>query len=314
MAHEIWTSIKDSGNRQLIENFSSRFADTPYALAAQAQLSMLTPKPPRSEMPETNKPAKEIIDTTSKMRIFGPHAMVPIKGDCYWMGSKPGYGSESDEKYHQVCVKDFMIDRYEVTFEAYDNFANDTGRKLPGDEKMGRGSRPVINVDWKDARSYAEWASRKYGAKFRLPTEAEWEYACRGSDIDSKFCGGNDAQNVAVHNAESTMPVGSKSPNSIGLYDMSGNAWEMTCSPYDWEHNSIAHAMQMGEYDGGEVKCLEDNPNGTDISFVFRGGSWEGSDRDIRAANRRVNVSASVWTYLEHDTISNLGFRLVADP
>jgi hypothetical protein len=116
----------------------------------------------------------------------GPE-MVWIPAGDFQMG-----GSYSSEKpVHQVSVSAFAMGRYEVTFEEYDRFAEATGREKPGDEGWGRGNRPVINVSWNDATAYMEWLSTQTGKKYRLPTEAEWEYAARAG-TDTKYWWGNE--------------------------------------------------------------------------------------------------------------------------
>jgi CHAT domain-containing protein/formylglycine-generating enzyme required for sulfatase activity len=242
------------------------------------------------------------VDTA--ITAYGPHEMVSIKSDCFEMGTyagQPGY--QSDSRAHNACVNHFMIDRYEVTFAAYDAFAKATNRDLPDDEGMGRGLRAVINVDWEDARAYAAWATEQFGIQFRLPTEAEWEYACRGGGRIEDFCGGNDPAEVAVYDQDSTLPVGSRKPNALGLYDMSGNAWEMTCSPYD-----VQFSFAQAGYAGGEETCVEESPRG-DVSLVFRGGGWDSDTDEIRSTRRRVNIVRS----FAEPYISTMGFRLVAD-
>jgi len=310
VARDVWQAIKDSGNPELIQNFSKRFADTPYAMAAEARLAMLTSQdaPSKTVEPKPEKTADAAVKKVDEIKKYGPHEMVQIDSQCYQIGTSPlEPGHQGDEKEHQACFNTFMIDRYEVTFDAYDKFAQATGRELPDDESMGRGRRPVINVDWDDARAYAAWASNKYGARFRLPTEAEWEYACLGGGRGEPYCGGYNPAEVAVYHQATTEPVGSKKPNALGLYDMSGNAWEMTCSPYDIEF-SIVNA----EYAGGEMKCLEKSPRG-DVTLVFRGGSWESPSKYIRGARRRINFYGGNTAFGE-PIVSNMGFRLVVDP
>ncbi len=309
VARDVWQAIKESENLDLLTNFSTRFSDTPYAMAAEVRIAMLSvdDEPAKAIEPKPENPAMKAVAKVDGIIKFGPHEMIKISSGCFRIGSgRKAPGHQGDEKEALACFQKFMIDRYEVTFESYDKFANETGRDLPDDAGMGRGRRPVINVDWDDARAYAAWASDKYGIHFRLPTEAEWEYTCRGGGRFEQYCGSRDPNEVAVYNQLATSPVGSKKANALGLYDMSGNAWEMTCSPYDFEA-SIVNA----EYGGGEIKCLEKSPR-QDISLVFRGGSWESPSKEIRATRRRINSFKSA-THFSEPYISTLGFRLVAE-
>jgi formylglycine-generating enzyme required for sulfatase activity len=280
-------------------------------IAAESQLAMLSKPVHPARPPSTMQAAKEPMEVIVESRSYGPHEMVYLKADCYLMGSEVGrIGRHSDESAHQVCLNAFLIDRYEVTFEAYDEFAQVTGRDLPDDDGMGRGRRPVINVDWDDARAYAQWAGDKYGAQFRLPTEAEWEYACRSGGQDEEYCGSSDPKKVAVFWSDETSPVGSKNSNKIGLYDMSGNAWEMTCSPYK---SGSSFSTAYGDYTGEETTCIEENP-GTGKTLIFRGGSWESDVDEIRARTRKFNSQYTGGGGYSPPWINELGFRLVAEP
>ncbi|MCP4040462.1 MAG: formylglycine-generating enzyme family protein, partial [Gammaproteobacteria bacterium] len=158
-----------------------------------------------------------------------------IESGCFTMGSsRDDQTAYSNEKpAHEVCVeKDFKIGSYEVTFEQYEWFTTATYRDLPSDDGWGQGKQPVINVDWGDARDYAAWLSKQTGKPYRLPTEAEWEYAAKSGSKGHTWSGTPDESalgNYAWYNKNSngqTHPVGEKLPNGFGLYDMSGNAWE----------------------------------------------------------------------------------------
>ena len=139
---------------------------------------------------------------------------------------------------NKVSMKSFYMGKYEVTFAEYDQFAEATGRDKPDDRGWGRGNRPVIKVSWHDATAYAKWLSEQTGGTYRLPTEAEWEYAAR-ADTSSKYWWGNE---IGSNNAncdgscgdsfEYTSPVGSFSANPFGLHDTAGNVWEWTCSEF----------------------------------------------------------------------------------
>jgi sulfatase modifying factor 1 len=202
----------------------------------------------------------------------------------------------SDETQHRVTLSAFKMSEYEVTFEQYDLFCEATGREKPSDEGWGRGNRPVINVSWHDATAFAEWMG------CRLPTEAEWEYACRAGTTTPFNTGENlttaqanyDGNSPYFKNAkgeyrEKTLPVGSFAPNAYGLYYMHGNVWEW-CS--DWWANYQTAAQT--------------NPTGPESGSnrVYRGGSWRNFARNCRAAYR----NSSRPGYLN----DSIGFRLVS--
>lgn len=245
--------------------------------------------------------------TTSAQSTLEPK-MARIPGGCFQMGSPTSEKDRSDdERQHQVCVESFEMGQYEVTFEEYDQFCAATKREKPRDEGWGRRKQPVINVSWADAMTYAEWLSQQTGKKYRLPTEAEWEYACRGGKEGERYCGGNDVGQMAWYGSsfvqktadglgQFSRPVferppprhiGLKAANGFGLYDMSGNVWEWTCSVYE------------KKYGGAEQKCADKNTSG---SMAVRGGSWDSNPDSVRSANRD-------WTGPSYRN-TNRGFRL----
>ena len=162
------------------------------------------------------------------------HEFIFIKGDMFFFGDTNTVISEQPK--FTVSLSDYYISRYETTFEQYDAFCDATGKPRPYDNGRGRGERPVINVSWKDSKEYCDWLSEKYSKKFDLPTEAQWEYAARGGMFSKgfKYSGSNEAEDVSVGyndpHGQSAL-VGSKAPNELGIYDMTGNAFEW-CS--DW--------------------------------------------------------------------------------
>ncbi|MDS4029606.1 MAG: SUMF1/EgtB/PvdO family nonheme iron enzyme [Candidatus Contendobacter sp.] len=205
--------------------------------------------------------------------------MVQIPGGCFQMGSPAKEADRNDdERQHQVCVDNFEISQYEVTFEEYDRFCAATKRGKPIDAGWGRGQRPVIDVDWNDAVAYAEWLSRQTGKRYRLPTEAEWEYAARAGTTTAYWWGKDIGRNRAncegcgsQWDNQKTSPVGSFDPNPWKLYDTAGNVWEWTCSAYDQN------------YGGAEQTCANNNLTSP---RSLRGGSWINPPAWVRSAGR----------------------------
>jgi formylglycine-generating enzyme required for sulfatase activity len=189
----------------------------------------------------------------------------------------------------------FAISKYEVTFAEYDRFAAATGRSLPGDQGWGRGSRPVINVSWEDAKAYADWLYEKTGKEFRLPSEAEWEYACR-ADTHTRFYTGDTDEDLDKagwcweNSGSQTHPVGEKAPNAWGVYDTHGNVWEWVED--DW-HGSYEGAPKDGS-------AWVNNPRG--FIRVMRGGSWNIGSEFCRSVRRNGNPPGC--------RINDVGFRL----
>src|SRR5262245_42158522 len=156
----------------------------------------------------------------------GMPEMLVVPGGSFKMGDVQGGGDpEVEVPVHTVRIqKPFAIGRYEVTFDEYDQFAKARNRKLPDDEGWGRGPRPVINVSWDDAAAYAKWLSEQTGNRYRLPTEAEWEYAARAGTETNYWWGNNLIKGMAncdgcgsQWDGKQTGPVGSFKPNAFGL-------------------------------------------------------------------------------------------------
>ncbi|PIE69304.1 MAG: hypothetical protein CSA21_02515 [Deltaproteobacteria bacterium] len=238
---------------------------------------------------------------------------VLVKGDCYSMGSTSSE-AYADEKPRakDVCVDDFYMGKYEVTNAQYrvlvpgHDSGDYKGKSLDGDRQ------PVVNVSWNDAQEYIRKLNRKSGRKYRLPTEAEWEYAARGGTTTERFWGSSpdDAcayANVSnpsakrrfgwdwdVHSCEDnylvSAPVGSFRPNGYGLYDMLGNVWE-------WCQDRWHDSYKGGPTDGSAWET------GDSSNRVERGGGWYGNQGNVRAANRSGGRPGIAYDYL--------GFRLV---
>ncbi|EDN68378.1 Serine/Threonine protein kinase [Beggiatoa sp. PS] len=212
----------------------------------------------------------------------GPQ-MVVIPSGQFRMGDIKGKGEDDEIPVHDVSIKKcFAIGIYEVTFEEYDHFARATDRELPSDEGWGRGTRPVINVSWNDAEAYTKWLTKQTGQPYRLPTEAQWEYAARAGketnywwsdDIDSNKANCQDSDSKWSN--KQSAPVGSFEPNPFGLYDTVGNVWEWTLDPW---HDSYDNAPSDERvWEEGKIKYR-----------MLRGGSWDsGSISSCRSASRK---------------------------
>jgi formylglycine-generating enzyme required for sulfatase activity len=211
---------------------------------------------------------------------------VAIPAGTFTMGS-PSYETDrvSDAgPQHPVSLSGFKMSKYEVTFAQYDAFCDATGRQKPSDEGWGRGNRPVINVDWNDATAFAQWMG------CRLPTEAEWEYACRAGTTTPFNTGSslNSSQANFNSNVGQTKPVGSYAPNAWGLHDMHGNVWEW-CSDWYGDYSSSPQTNPKGPSSGS--------------NRVLRGGSWYNHGGNCRSAYRYANGPST----RNH----GIGFRLV---
>ncbi len=207
-------------------------------------------------------------------------------------------GRDNDEGQHEVTIARFAIGRHEVTFDQWDACVTDGGCKgyRPDDKNWGRGDRPVISVNWGDARSYVDWLSELTDQEYRLPSEAEWEYAARAGTT-TRFWWGDD---VGSHKAncdgcgsrwdnKQTAPVSSFDANEHGLYDTAGNVWE-------WVEDCWNVSYEGAPENGGAWT------SGQCDDRVLRGGSWNNDSRDLRSANR--------FRYVTFIRLINTGFRV----
>ncbi len=266
-----------------------------------------------------------------------PVDMVFVKGGCYQMGDTFGDGESrerpvhkvgDDKPVHEVCVDDLYIGKHEVTVGEFREFVNATGYMTEDEIKdgcfvyIGRewkndksknwrnldfsqdDTHPVSCVSWNDAQEFIMWLNQKSPSNslfskggFRLPTEAEWEYAARSGGKAEKWAGTNNESELSDYawydkNSErKTHPVGQKKPNGLGIYDMSGNVWEWVQDWYDEKYYS---------------NSPKDNPKGADsgIYRVSRGGTWY---------NNKNRLRTSVRAQREPDKRADgTGFRLAA--
>ena len=285
------------------------------------------PAPPRPTVPAGDSGREPTTGTD----------FVWIEGDCFQMGSPTTEtGRYDDERQHRVCVEDFWLGSHEVTVGEFRRFVQATNYRTEAEREDGcyywdgewkkdkdrnwrspgfeQGDRhPAVCVSWNDAQAYIDWLNRQGQAGFRLPSEAEWEYAARAKTQTARFWGEapDDAcqyANVADKTAKitygywtvhactdgyvHTAPAGQFRPNPFGLYDLLGNVWEWTCSDSD------------ADYGGAEKTCATKGNSGA--RRVVRGGGWSDDPRNVRSAYR---------TRGPPDTrFSNIGFRLARTP
>jgi formylglycine-generating enzyme required for sulfatase activity len=206
--------------------------------------------------------------------------MVLVRAGNFLMGATAAEGILWAEPQREVAVAEFALGRTEVTFEEWDACVADGGcnNYSLADEGWGRGKRPVINVSWDDAQTYVSWLSRKTGRPYRLPSEAEWEYAARGGTETPYPWGGDWDARLANggYSVGRTTEVGSYAANPAGFYDMIGNVWE-------WAEDCW-HDNYMGAPADG--KAWVDGSGCTSGRRVARGGSWSGIPRTLRVADR----------------------------
>lgn len=231
------------------------------------------------------------LDPAYKDTVTGME-FVFVKGGCYQMGDIFDNWQKDEKPVHEVCIDGFYMGKYEVTqgqwikiMGSNPSWFRDCGDKCP-----------VENVSWNDVMSFIDKLNRQADGKYRLPTEAEWEYACRSGGKNEKFSGSNIIDNVAWYSENShhkTNKAGLKYSNGLGIYDMSGNVWEWV---EDWYEVSAYRSL------------ARNNPiNNTAGDFkVFRGGSWNYYPIDIRCATRYSNIP-------DYHS-SDIGFRLIMVP
>ena len=211
--------------------------------------------------------------------------MVYVSGGTFTMGatSEQGSDAESDEKpTHSVTVSGFYICKYEVTQALWEAVMGSNPSDWKGD------NLPVENVSWEDCQTFIRKLNALTGKNFRLPTEAEWEFAARGGNNSRgyKYAGSNIIGDVAWYwnnGSEKTHVVGTKSPNELGIYDMSGNVWEW-CQDWKGSYSSASQTNPTGPSSGS--------------NRVMRGGCWyyiagycRSSDRDGGTPDRRYDIS-----------------------
>jgi len=216
--------------------------------------------------------------------------MVAIPGGTFMMGSPEGEGKDNEKPQHEVTVQPFYMGKYPITQAQYQQLIgiNPSYFKDREDAKW----RPVEQVSWEDAVEFCQRLSRLSGKEYRLPTEAEWEYACRAGTTTQYHFGDTISPELANYGVKinETTEVGKYLPNAFGLYDMHGNVWEW-CQD-DW-HSNYEEAPNNGNIWLSEKSGIK----------VIRGGSWSYDPLDCRSAYRNY--------YARGSRDGNIGFRVV---
>jgi formylglycine-generating enzyme required for sulfatase activity len=258
--------------------------------------------------------------------------MVYVKGGCFQMGDIFGNGSERERPVHEVCVDDFYMGKYEVTVGEFRAFVQDTGYQTEAEEQDGCHSwtdtyekkkkefiwhntgfpqtdrHPVVCVTWNDANAYINWMNKKQRARYRLPTEAEWEYSARSGGKKYRFSWGKvgPSDNIADRTARRTLlrmmnvrgyddgyaftsPAGSFRPNELGLFDMSGNVYEWAADWFSADYYKTSPRRNPGGPENGSLK-------------VLRGGSWNPLPAPVQTTGRRAQIPGGRGAWM--------GFRL----
>ncbi len=251
--------------------------------APESSKPLIQPRPTKNQRAVNQATAQTqptIFRDALKSGDEGPEMVIVPRG-TFRMGDLGGGGDADERPVHTVTfAQPFAIGRYAVTFEEYDRFATATRCRMPDDFGWGRSRRPVVDVTWEDAGEYARWLSEQTGKPYRLPSEAEWEYAARAGTETAYWWGDEIGVNRAncfnsgsEWSGKQTAPVGSFLANPWGLHDTAGNVWE-------WAQDRWHDSYQGAPDDGSAWEV------GGGSSRVLRGGSWSRSPHLARCAFR----------------------------
>lgn len=235
-----------------------------------------------------------------------------IPAGAFEYGAAPNESAPAQDRPRRAALIEcsFAIGKYPATTEEFEAYAHATGWRPRAELVWLSGRQPVINVRQTEARDYCAWLSQETGQRYRLPTEQEWEYACRAGAATAFPFGDRIAPAEALYNASQgydaarpkrprllsrcfvrcgAMEVGKLRPNCWGLHDMPGNVWEFTASPWTRDHASLPERPLPGKVQ----------------AVVTKGGSWFDGPEDCRCAARRRR--------LENELDINLGFRILRE-
>ncbi len=287
-ADTTWASLRNSSDVAGLERFvRDAPASCDASVQAQARLTVLH----QQATAQTWRAGREFDDCNGAG--WCPR-MVVIPAGSFMMGAPDREtGRQSDEiPQHRVTIRPFAVGKFEVTFNEWDACVNRGGCDnsgplgAGGDHRWGRGTRPMIEVSWDDARSYVQWLSRETRQTYRLVTEAEWEYAARAGTTTPYSTGSSIRAWEANFDGDHrrTQPVGSYQANPFGVHDMHGNVGE-------WVQDCYAQSYTGSPTDGSahETTCYE---------RVYRGGGWTLNPQGIRSANRHRSAPTVRYNYL----------------
>lgn len=230
--------------------------------------------------------------------------MVKVESGTFYMGAQKdsveyhNYDENAtslEAPVHEVTVSEFYINKYEVTQLLWESIMGDTPNDesdMQWEEEYGKGDKyPAYRISFKEVETFIGKLNEYTGLNFDLPTEAQWEFAARGGVLTNYalYAGGDNIVEVAWVNCDKSNEVGMKSPNALGLYDMSGNVWEM-CQDWYYDYTETSVTDPVGEEYNEGYK-------------VFRGGSWKTNAQQARVTTRyRQGIH-----YRDYET----GFRLI---
>ncbi len=281
------------------QDFFARSADGLAAAAVEEPPPVSAPAPAQAAAPETPAPA-------AAAPAFSPGQTIKDCPSCPELVVVPGggfqMGSPATERgrfategpLRAVTIRPFAASVYEITFQEWDAClaGGGCGGYSPPDRGWGRGRRPVVGVSWTDAQAYVQWLNRQTGSgKYRLLTEAEWEYAARAGSSTRYAMGDTLARGQAAFGVTKTDAVGAYSANAFGLYDMHGNVWE-------WVEDCYAPSYAGAPTDGSAV-------GGACAQRAYRGGGYADRVDALRSANRRRAAPAL--------RDASIGFRVARD-
>jgi formylglycine-generating enzyme required for sulfatase activity len=287
--------VSRATNNEQVPWVSSSLVEEFYFGTRPASSSTTTPSTPPPP-PPSSQPSQQAKAGETFRDCEGCPEMVVVPAGSFDMGSNTDY----ENPIHRITIaKPFAIGLYEVTFDEWDRCVDDKGCKhRPDDREWGRGKRPVINVSWLDAKEYVAWLSQKTGKAYRLPSEAEWEYAARAGTNTTYWWGsavGSRQANCRECNSgvsQQTQPVGSFPANAFGLYDTSGNVaeWVEDC----WNDNYRSAPKDGTAWTTGQCRLR-----------VLRGGAFDSAAKYVRSTAR--------FRYDSDVRYSANGFRVVRD-